>query len=241
MTWNQHFGLERDQIVQRCDPGAAVGVADIWHPAAKHQVAGIEDTVFLHQHRHVLGGMRRADVAQREMEAAHFEVGVAFQEAVRFDQLRVVVHPREKRFLALGQTQGRILGAGCAFGGAVHPDFGALRLENLQAVEMVGVVMADDDQLDGLLGDLADQAEHFFGQRRGSEGIEDDHAVARDDKPGIGHEALVLGGCRTGQALNEVTVGAHPHRLHRHGDLGGVGGFGCLDSRQQAEQGEDEQ
>ena len=112
MAGHQNPGIERDQLVECGDPGAAVGVADKRHAAAKHQVAGIEHAVFLHQHRQIFAGMGRADVAQRELHAAHFKIRVAFQKAVRFQQLRVVVHPGEERFLALGEALRRPLRCG---------------------------------------------------------------------------------------------------------------------------------
>ena len=171
------------------------------------------------------------------MNPPHLKIGIALQKKIGFEQLGGVVHPREKHFLALGKAIGSAFAAGAAFCEAVGPDFGTQRLEYLQAVKMVSVIMADDHALDRLLRNLPNQTKQFFGQRRRGERIEDDHAIARDDKPGVGHEALIFTGRSTRQALHKVAVGAHLDGFHGHGSFGHVGLPGQwvrMGSRQQA-------
>jgi len=126
----------------------------------------------------------------------------------------------------------------------VRPDFGAQRLEYLQAVEMVGVVVADDHPPDRLPGDLADQADEFLGQRRRGQRVEHHHAVARDDESGVRHEALVFAGTPRQAGPARSSCGRQAHRFHRYGRLHHVDGRGRVcgrqqDQRQQGEQAKD--
>ena len=234
MSGHENSGLECDERVQRADPGTAVGIAHKGHAAAKDQVAGIQHAVFLHDHGHIFAGVGGAYIAQHEMHAAHFKIGVACQEAVGFEQTGLVVHPGKQGFLALGQSVGRAFAAGLAFGHPVRPDFRAQRLEHLQAVEMVGMIVTDDHALDRLFGDLADFGHQSFGQWRRGQRVEHHHAILRDDKAGIGHEALVHAGSRTRQALHEIAVLAEFDGLHGHGN--GAGGVSRVGKRQPAGQ-----
>ena len=73
----------------------------------------------------------------------------------------------------------------------VRPYLRADAVEGGDAVEMIGMVVADDDQLDRLFGALADLADQLVGQCRRSQRIEHHHAIAGDHEPGIGDETLV--------------------------------------------------
>ncbi len=150
------------------------------------------------------------------MDAAHHEVDIAFDEMVGFQQLRLFIDPWEQGFLALLQSERRIFAARLSLGQAMRPEGRAKGLEFLQAVEMIGVIMTDDDVSDRLVGGFPDQADQLLRQRRRSQRIEHHHAVAGDDEAGVGHESLVLARGRARQTLHEITVLAEANRLHRH-------------------------
>jgi hypothetical protein len=97
--------------------------------------------------------MGRPDVPHPEMHAAEFEVGIAGQPQIGFrEALRLVVDPGAENILALLVAQPGRFRADYATAGFVRPDFRAKILENLDAVVVIGMVMADDDPLDRLFG-----------------------------------------------------------------------------------------
>jgi len=76
-------------------------------------------------------------------------------------------------------------------------------LEGLQAVDVVGMVMADHDNFDGLVGQLADALQHPVAQRRRAEGVEHHHPCIGDHEAGIRGMALVH---RVGNARQSLDV-----------------------------------
>ena len=58
-------------------------------------------------------------------------------------------------------------------------------LEGLQTVDMIRVIVADDDSLDGAVGHLADTLQHAVAQRGCPQGIEHDHPIVGDHESGI--------------------------------------------------------
>src|SRR5699024_2199568 len=98
------------------------------------------------------------------------------------------------------------------------PDFGAGRLEGLQAIDMISVVMADNDTGNGLVRRVSDGINHGLTQGRSAQGDKDQHAVGCHDEAGVGHEALVFLGSQAGRPPKKIGMGVHP--LRYEGDSG---------------------
>jgi hypothetical protein len=64
-------------------------------------------------------------------------------------------------------------------------------LQGLQAVDMVGVVVRDDDVAHRRGGDAADLGQQLLRQCGRAEGADDRHAVARDHERGIRDEVAI--------------------------------------------------
>ena len=101
MPCYQVFRLEGNQLVYRHQPAAAVGIAHIGHAADEDQIAGKQHTVFLHKHHHIIRRVGRANVAQFEVQPAHFKINIAIQPFVCRNQTTFFIHPRKQRFASL--------------------------------------------------------------------------------------------------------------------------------------------
>ena len=127
----------------------------------------------------------------------------------------LVVHPRVQRkaaFLEPGLGIGVVEIVERALGG---DDLGAQFLEDLQAIDVIGVIVGHEHLDNGLVGHPADLLEQHGSQGRGAQGIDDDHALIGDHDAGIGYEPLVLDG-RAGGALNVIGVRRDLFQRHLH-------------------------
>ena len=77
MAGDEQPWIQRHQFIQRLQPESRVGVADVGHPALENQVTGKQHAIFHHKHGKVFFGMSGTDMAQPEVDAAQFEIGIS--------------------------------------------------------------------------------------------------------------------------------------------------------------------
>ena len=177
-------------------------------PANRMPAARQED----HQ---VLGRVRRPHRLQHEVHAAEREPGRAVDPAIGRHQARVLVDPG-RQFLAAGlQAQPRGVGVQVGLAATVRGDGDAGRLEGLQAVDVVGVVVGDDDVADRLRRDAADGLDEFLRQRRRTERVDHHHPLRRDHEGGVGDEIAVRRRAQRRDALHHPDAGRHLLGLQR--------------------------
>ena len=82
--------------------------------------------------------------------------------------------------------------------------------ERLQAVDVIGVIVARDDVTDLLVGDLPDPLQQRPSETRRSQPVEHHDAVRGDEESGVGSIAFVV------LAGNPGIAGAVIDRLARH-------------------------
>ena len=97
---------------------------------------------------------------------------------------------------------------------SVGKDARTLRLEGLQAVDMVGMVMGDDHMRHRLRRDLADFGDQCLGQGRRAQCVDDDDPRIGDDEAGVGYEVAVGTRPERRLALHKPNPVGHLHRLH---------------------------
>ena len=96
----------------------------------------------------------------------------------------------------------------------MRPYLGTQILEHLQAVNMIGMIMAHDYPLDGLVGDFFNRIHEFFPQHRRAQRIEYHHAFIRHHKTGIGHKTFIGRRSQPSLAPDIIRMRANLDRFH---------------------------
>ena len=145
--------------------------------------------------------MRRPGVDHLKALAAERQRQPVVEGDVGRNDARLVVDPRRQRLAALvepvaGALVRDLLVLLLVFARAVlgDDDGAGVILERLQAVNVVGVVVAEHDVADRFVGHLADLLQQRPAEARRAERIEHDDAVRRDDEAGVRRVALVAFG-----------------------------------------------
>ncbi len=216
---NDEFGVQALHLREPPQPVGGVHVVAVHErdAAVLDDVAGEQHAVGLDQHHHVAGRVSRAGIEQHETLASEVERETFPIGDVGWDHARVVVDPGRERFAPLiepliGSFVGGLLVLPVLAGtflGDDH-DAGAVVLERLQPVDVIGVVVADHDIADRLVGRRLDPLQQVPAQAGRAERIEHHDALRGHDETGIGGMALIVVAGNAGLADHVVD------RLARH-------------------------
>ncbi|MNT10149.1 hypothetical protein D3C72_1449640 [compost metagenome] len=197
---------------------AAVGLPDVRNPVAKHHIANEQHTALREENRCVFRRMGRPHVLQLKLHSTDREhTVVCTYPFICLHQVGVGIDPWRQLGARGRQTQRGRFGVDVLSRQAVGNDLGAQRLEDLQAIDVVSVVMRQQHRADGFVRDLPDFLHQRLGQCGRAQRIDHHHAVLRDDETSIGDEVLVLRRTQRRQALHVVHIGGYRFDLHRDG------------------------
>ena len=129
--------------------------------------------------------MGRPHMAQVQALFAQLEHGIGIEPAVGGHQTGVFVDPGEEFFPARHQPSLSSFGVEVLVPLVARNDGGAQALKDLQAVDVVGVVVRDDHIAHGLRRHLANAGQKFLRQRRRPQCVDDHHPCRGDDETGV--------------------------------------------------------
>ena len=213
-----NFGSSFRHLVERAQPlrGGDIVAVHEGDAAVLHDIAGEQHAVRLDHHHDVAGGMRRPRIEQRQPPVAERDRHALAEGDIRRHHAGIGVDPREQRAAPLLEALVRLLVGGLfivlVFAGALLRDDEGVAVipERLQAVDVVGMIMAQHHVADFLVGDFADFLQQRPAEARRAQRIEHHDAVGRHDKSGVGGIAFIL------LAGNAGIARRVPDRLARH-------------------------
>ena len=195
-----NFGPKRFDFGEAAQPIGSVDVVRVHErdTTVLYHVAGKQHAVRLDHHHRIARRMRRAGIDQYEALATEEKRHPPVEGDIGRHNARAGVDPRRKREAPLVEPLlGAFAGGLFIFAVFRRPllrdhDAGAVILERLQAVNVVGVIMADDIVSHRRGSDLFDGLEQIPTEARRAERVEYDDTVRGDDEAGIGGMALIL-------------------------------------------------